>query len=133
MALLYYSRMKIVLALRPRLLAAALTARVVSVYAAGMEAALFPDGLELREPGRWSFAAQRSHTVHLTTLFFEALARRHAGRLSLCHVYLRLVLTPAFDAPGLPAWWRVLRPVLRSLFRLVALSHAQSVCRQLER
>ena len=117
MSLLYYSRMRLVTQLLPLLLASPLPARAVSVYGAGKEGKLFPADLSLRDPRHYGFANVRSHVVHMTTLFLEALARRHAGRLSLVHVYPGLVVTEAFDNPSLPTLfkvvWRLAAPVVR--------------------
>ena len=120
MSLLYYSRMRFILKLLPLLLASPLPAHVVSVYAAGMEANLFPEDLSLRDPQHYTFSNQRSHVVWMTTFFMETLAEKYRGRLSLTHIYPSLVMTNAFDVDMVPRWfkiiWRFLvSPILRPL------------------
>lgn len=50
---------------------------------------------------------------------FEELAERHAGQLSLTHIYPGLVDGPGFYNPEMPTWfrfvWRLLKP-LASLY-----------------
>lgn len=110
--------MRFIIQLLPLLLASPLPAHVVSVYAAGMEGKLFPEDLSLRDPKHYGFANCRSHVVYMKTLFMEALAERHRGRLSLVHVYPGLVITEAFDKVRLPTWvkliWRwLVAPIIR--------------------
>ncbi len=59
-----------------------------------------------------------SHVAYLTTFFFESLAQKYEGRLSLSHYYPGLVLHKNFtNDPALPGWFkftfRVIGPVLR--------------------
>ena len=120
MSLLYYSRMRFIIQLLPLLLAASpLPAHVISVYAAGMEGKLFAEDLSLRDPKHYSFLNCRSHVVYMKTLFMEALAQRHPGRLSLVHVFPSLVITETnFDNVRVAAWvkfiWRwLVAPIVR--------------------
>ena len=117
MSLLYYSRMRFIMKLLPLLLASPLPAHVISVFAAGLEGNLFPMDLSLRDPKHYSFANLRSHVTYMTTFFMETLAERHPGRLSLVHVFPGVVMTKAFNNPGLPRWfkltWRLVSPAVR--------------------
>ena len=103
--------------LLPLLLASPLPAHVISIYAAGLEGNFFPTDLSLRDPNRYSFANLRSHVTYMTTFFMETLAERYPGQLSLVHVFPGVVMTSAFNNPGLPAWfkftWRVMSPIVR--------------------
>ncbi len=99
------------------LLASALPAHVVSVYAAGKEGNLFPEDLSLRDPKRYSFSNKRSHVTYMTTFFMETLAERHRGRLSLVHVFPGLVMTNAFNSAGLPAWFKLIWPLAAPIAR----------------
>jgi hypothetical protein len=112
MSLMYYSRMKAILNLLPLLEKSTLPAAVVSVYAGGMEAKFFPDDLSLRAPKRFTYSLARSHMVYFHTLFFEALAAQHPGKLRLFHVFPGLVIGPGFRNPDLPAWFRFVFPKL---------------------
>jgi len=106
MALMYYSRMRIIMNLMPLLLKSTLPATVVSVYAAGAEAKLFPEDLSLRDLSHYSYSQARSHMVYMHTLFMETLAEQHRGKLALIHIFPGLVLGPGFKNPELPAWFR---------------------------
>lgn len=108
MALMYYSRMRIITNLLPLLLASPLPATVVSVYAAGMEGKLYPEDLSLRNLKIYSYSQARSHMCYMHTFFFEALAQRHPGKLSLIHIFPGLVVGPGYHSPELPLWFRVL-------------------------
>ena len=108
MSLMYYSRMRIILNLLPLLLASSLPATIISVYAAGMEAKLFPEDLSLRDLSHYSYFQARSHMVYFHTLFFERLAEQNPGKLRLIHIFPGLVLGPGFKNPELPRWFRIL-------------------------
>jgi hypothetical protein len=108
MSLMYYSRMRIIVKLLPLLRKSRLPAKVVSVYAAGMEAKLFPEDLSLRDLKHYSYSQARSHMVYMHTLFMETLAEQNRGKLSLIHIFPGLVLGPGFQNPELPAWFRTL-------------------------
>ncbi|KAF2094852.1 hypothetical protein NA57DRAFT_68393 [Rhizodiscina lignyota] len=108
MSLMYYSRMRIIMKLLPLLLKSTLPARVVSVYAAGIEAKLYPDDLSLRDLSHYSYSQARSHMVYMHTLFLETLAEQHRGKLGgLIHIFPGLVLGPGFSNPELPRWFRI--------------------------
>ncbi|KAI9727612.1 MAG: hypothetical protein M1834_008052 [Cirrosporium novae-zelandiae] len=112
LSLVYYSRMRFVTQLLPLLLASPLSGRVVSIFAPGREGKIFPDDLSLRDPTHYGLATNASHAVYMTTFFMENLAARHAGRLSLAHVYPGLVMTKVAENGDLPRWarwmWRFL-------------------------
>lgn len=107
MSLMYYSRMRMIIQLLPLLLKSTLPARVVSVYAAGTEAKLFPEDLSLRDLAHYSYTQARSHMVYMHTLFMETLAEQHVGKLALIHIIPGLVLGPGFQNPELPTWFRI--------------------------
>ncbi|PWY90197.1 hypothetical protein BO70DRAFT_330493 [Aspergillus heteromorphus CBS 117.55] len=106
MSLMYYSRMRAITKLLPLLLKSTLPAKVVSVYAAGYEAKLYPDDLSLRDLSHYSYSQARSHMIYMHTLFLEKLAEQHQGKLSLMHIFPGLVLGPGFQRPDLPLWFR---------------------------
>ena len=93
--------------LLPLLSKSTLPARVVSVYAAGIEAKLFPEDLSLRDLTHYSYSQARSHMVYMHTFFLEILAKQHPGKLSLIHIFPGLVLGPGFQNPELPRWFRI--------------------------
>jgi hypothetical protein len=109
MSLLYYSRMRFITNLLPSLLSSTLStgARIISVYAGGMEAqgSLFPDDLSLDT--HYSFANCRTHSVAMKTMFFEDLANKHPGKLSCSHMFPGLVVHKGFDDPTFPWWFKV--------------------------
>ncbi|KAK0851328.1 hypothetical protein LTR02_003270 [Friedmanniomyces endolithicus] len=123
MALLYYSRMRFTTKLLPLLLATPPShpAHILSVFGAGLEkgATLQLDDLSLtKDPkAHYGFLNLRVHVVHMTTMFFEHLAKQHPRKLSLVHVYPGLVLTPAMNHPSYPWWFKaaafVLMPIAK--------------------
>ena len=106
MARFYYSRMASITKLLPLLLGASLPAAVVSVYAAGMEAKLYPEDLSLRQPSHYSYFQARSHIVYMHTCFFEELAKRHRGKLRLVHIFPGLVVHKGMYSKDNPWWLR---------------------------
>ncbi|GAB7344741.1 hypothetical protein MBLNU457_3211t1 [Dothideomycetes sp. NU457] len=134
MVLLYYSRMKLTTQLLPLLRASTLPAHVVSVYAAGMESygSFFPQDLSLDKPSNFSFANARSHSVYMTTLFFEQLANQNEGKVAFVHAYPFIVVTPAYSSSTMPWWFRSLWWLLGGLVtRFIALSAEESGDRHL--
>ncbi|RFU30521.1 hypothetical protein B7463_g5808, partial [Scytalidium lignicola] len=107
MSLMYYSRMRIITKLLPLLLKSKLPPAVVSVYAAGSEAKLFPEDLSLRDLSHYSYSQARSHMAYMHTFFMENLAEQNRGKLALIHIFPGVVLGPGFQNPELPAWFRV--------------------------
>jgi hypothetical protein len=110
MSLMYYSRMRILTTLLPLLLRSGLPATVVSVYAAGAEAKLYPADLSLRDLNLYSYTQARSHMCYMHCLFFEQLAAtlQPGHGLSLIHIFPGLVPGPGFHDPQWPLWFRVL-------------------------
>ena len=110
MSLLYYSRIRFIQLLAPLLTASALPARIISVYAAGMESSgkFFASDLGLREPGHYSFANCRAHVVHMKTLMFEHFAKHYDGKMALVHVYPGVVISPSYYADYHPRWFKIL-------------------------
>ena len=115
MSLLYYSRIRLITQLLPLLLAAPQPAHRVSIYAAGGEShgTFFPNDLALKEAGHYNFSNCRTNVIYMKTMFFESLAQKHAGKLSLCHFYPAIVVTPTYYSSSHP-WW------FKSIFRLFA-------------
>ena len=126
MSLTYYSRMRCVDRLLPLLLASPLPAHVASIYAPGFETQFIIDDLSLRKPENYKFANRRSQLGHMTTLFFEALAKKHPGKLSLSHNYPNFVVTGGFDNPYIPRWFPMVFGWLLPVLRLFALSPEES-------
>lgn len=106
MSLMYYSRMKAITNLLPLLRKSNLPARVISVYAGGMEGKFYPNDLSLRDLTRYSYTVARSHMCYMHTLFMESLAEQNSGKLSLTHIFPGIVMGPGFSSPELPAWFR---------------------------
>jgi hypothetical protein len=106
-ALLYYGRMRCIVQLLPLLLASPLQARVASVQSPGNERKIFPEDLSLRDPKHWSLLTSGSHLCYMTTFFMEQLAARHAGKLSLAHIYPGLVMTDLGTNSNLPVWFNL--------------------------
>lgn len=134
MALLYYSRMRLTTRLLPLLRASTSPAHVVSVYAAGAESlgSFFHEDLGLDKSSNYSFANARSHSVYMTTLFFEQLARQNEGKVAFVHAYPFIVITPAYGSATMPWWFRLLWTVLGPLVtRFVAIPAEESGDRHL--
>jgi len=81
-------------------------AHLISIYAAGKEAAFHPSDLSLRSPQHYNISTLRSHVCYMKTLFFETLASHH--KLSCVHIFPNLVMTEAFNDKHLPRWFRIL-------------------------
>ena len=115
MSLVYYSRMRFITQLLPLLLASNLPtgAHIISVFGPGRNNTIFPDDLSLRQPKHYTVINNGSHVAYMKTFFFEQLAAKYPGKLSLCHYFPGLVWTPAFSSSGLP-WW------FKGLFRILS-------------
>ncbi|KAF2493115.1 hypothetical protein BU16DRAFT_465070 [Lophium mytilinum] len=113
----YYSRMRFVQQLLPVLLAAPLPAHVISIYAGGMEDGTSPGELPIGCPptATYGIAGVRKHTSFMKNFFFEELAERHVGKLSLSHIYPGLVDGPTFSSPDMPAWFRFVWSLVKPL------------------
>ncbi|KAK3629722.1 hypothetical protein LTR56_017118 [Elasticomyces elasticus] len=88
----YYSRLRAVQRMLP-LLNAAPSPRVVSILAAGMEAPLNEDDLDLRDMKNWSVWNASLHACTMGTLALERLAHENP-RLSMVHCHPGAVATP---------------------------------------
>lgn len=110
--------MRFILQLLPLLTSSPLPGHVVSVYAGGFEDGTSPGEFPIGCPPDdiYGITTVRKHSTFMKTFFFEELADKYPGQLSLTHVYPGLVDGPVFYNPELPAWsryvWRLLKPVL---------------------
>lgn len=90
----YYSRLRAVQQLLPLLNnPGAVSPRVVSVLAGGMEGPLNERDLDLRQEANWSFWNSSVHSATMGTLALELLARQNP-RLSFVHWFPGPVSTP---------------------------------------
>ena len=112
--------------LLPLLLASDLPAHIISVFAAGKEAAFHPDDISMRDPKHWAGLTSRSHVCIMHTFFFEHLAAQHPGKLSLVHMFPGLVMTNAFQNPGIPFWAKIMFRIASPVLRLFATSVPES-------
>jgi hypothetical protein len=119
LSLLYYSRMRFVTNLLPNLLLSTLPtgAKIISIYAGGMEwrGTLYPEDLSLDK--HYSFGNCGKHAIVMKTMFFEDLATKHEGKISCSHIYPGLVVHKGFDDPSFPWWfkiaWKLAKPFVR--------------------
>lgn len=118
-SLLYHSRMKFIVNLLPLLRASEFPAHVISVFGAGKEGELHLDNLSLRETKPHGMLATRSHVAYLHTFFMEYLAAQNPGKLSLVHVFPGLVMTEAFQNPGVPIWFKLIWTLFTPITRLL--------------
>lgn len=125
MSLWYYSRVRLTTQLLPLLLASNLPtgSRVVSVLGPGNEKAgrenkVYPDDLSLRDPKHYGFIALGDQLAYMKTFFFEYLAKKYPGKISLIHYFPGLVFTDAFGDPKLPLWFKTAFTVLKPLLSL---------------
>lgn len=113
--------MRFILQLLPLLTASPVSRHAISVYAGGFEDGTKPGEkpIGLPPPETYGVSGVRKHSGFMKTFFFEELAERHPGRLSLTHVHPGLVDGPGFYSSDMPAWfrivWRLMKP-LSSLF-----------------
>lgn len=108
MSLLFYSRARFTTRLLPLLLSSTLPAHVISVFGPGRDVSFFPDDLSLRSSDNYGFMSSGSHAAYLKTFYWEYLAAKYPGKLSLCHYFPGLVLSDGFDDPTLPWWFRTI-------------------------
>jgi hypothetical protein len=103
--------------LLPLLTASPLPGHVISIYAGGFEDGTSPgeSPIGCPPPATYGITGVRKHTAFMKNLMFEELAEKHAGKLSLTHVYPGLVDGPGFYNPDMPTWfrflWRLLKPI----------------------
>lgn len=101
----------------PLLLASPSPAHVISIYAGGMEDGTAPGELPIGLPPAsiYGITSVRKHTCFMKTFLFEELAEKHAGKLSLSHIYPGLVDGPTFYSPDMPSWfkwvWMLVKPL----------------------
>ena len=127
-SLLYYSRMRFITQLLPLLLQAS-PSHIISVFSPKRDAALFEDDLSLRQPGHYSFVNMGSHVSYLTTFYFEELAARYPGKLSLVHYYPGIVLTKGFLDPKLPGLFKIVYSIVSPIARPFTVKRAESGAR----
>ncbi|KAF2812731.1 uncharacterized protein BDZ99DRAFT_474848 [Mytilinidion resinicola] len=113
----YYSRMRFILQLMPILLASPLPAHVISIYAGGMEDGTSPGESPIGCPSdsTYGISGVRKHTCFMKNFFFEELAEKHAGKLSLSHIYPGLVDGPTFYSPDMPTWFKAVWTLIKPL------------------
>jgi hypothetical protein len=107
--------MRIILQLMPLLTASPLSGHVISIYAGGMEDGTKPGELPIGLPPAdiYGISSVRKYTSFMKTFFFEELAERHAGKLSLTHIYPGLVDGPTFTSDEMPGWWRIVWRIMK--------------------
>lgn len=127
-SLLYYSRMRFITQLLPLLLQAS-SPHIISVFSPKRDAAFFEDDLSLRDPGHYSFGNMGSHVSYCTTLYFEELAARYPGKLSLVHYYPGIVLTKGFLDPKLPGLFKIIYSIVSPIARPFTVKRAESGAR----
>jgi hypothetical protein len=105
----------------PLLTASPLPAHVISVYAGGMEDGTSAGDLPIGcpPPSTYGVSSVRKHTCFMKNFFFEELAEKHAGKLSLSHIYPGLVDGPTFYSPDMPTWFKVIWTLMKPLAKLV--------------
>ena len=114
--------MRFVTQLLPLLLASPLQGPVVSVFGPGRDTKLILDDLSLRKPQNFNFTTLGSHAAFMTTFFFEKMAARHPGKLSMSHYFPMLVVTPAFKGDGVPSWFKGVFALVGPLFKLLSVN-----------
>ncbi|ETI21759.1 hypothetical protein G647_05828 [Cladophialophora carrionii CBS 160.54] len=125
-SLLYYSRMRFISNLLPLLLTSDLPAHVISVFAAGMEGEFHLNDMSIRDPRHWGMLTVRSHVCVMHTFFFERLAEQHRGKISLVHLFPGMVMTKAFQNPGVPLWGRLMFRIFRPILSVFATPVSES-------
>lgn len=88
----YYSRARAIQLLLP-LLNQSENAHVVTLLAAGQEAPLLEDDLDLRKPGNFSIVSSAQHVTTMLTLMLEKWATENPN-ISFVHQFPGLVATP---------------------------------------
>jgi hypothetical protein len=121
--------MRFITQLLPLLLRAPSPPHIISVFSPKRDAALFEDDLSLREGNHYNFGNMGSHVSYLTTFYFEELAARYPGKLSLVHYYPGIVLTKGFLDPKLPTIFRVVYSIVSPIARPFTVKRAESGAR----
>jgi hypothetical protein len=110
--------MRLTTQLLPLLLSSSLPAHIVSVFSPKRNDKFLPNDLSLRNPNNYNFMNMGSHVAYLTTFFFESLAKKHPGKLSLSHYFPGLVIHENFTSgEKLPTWFRVTFKVVGPLMK----------------
>jgi NAD(P)-dependent dehydrogenase (short-subunit alcohol dehydrogenase family) len=118
----YYSRIRFIMQFIPLLTASPRQGHVISVYAGSFEEVSVTEEPPIGCPPDATYGVNsvRKHAVFMKTFIFEELANKHAGHLSLCHIYPGLVDGPAFSNPENPLWfklaWRIMYPLAWLLY-----------------
>ncbi|TVY89749.1 Short-chain dehydrogenase/reductase, partial [Lachnellula willkommii] len=119
LSLLYYSRMRFITQLIPLLTESHLPGHVISIFGPQRDEKLFLDDISLRKPKNYGFGSMGSHAAYLKTFYFEYLAAKYPGKLSLIHYFPGLVATDAFTGESVPLFikltWKLMTP-LQKLF-----------------
>ncbi|KAK2609109.1 hypothetical protein QQS21_002336 [Conoideocrella luteorostrata] len=116
-SIVYYSRIRFITQLLPLLTASPKSGHVISVYAGTFEDGTKPGDSPIGcpPPSIYGVTSVRKHTSFMKTFMFEEFADKHAGKLSLTHIYPGLVDGPGFTSPEMPLWfravWRLLKPL----------------------
>ncbi|CAN9083667.1 unnamed protein product [Alternaria alternata] len=66
-------------------------------------------------PKKYGVTSVRTHVSFMKTHLFEALAEKHAGKISFVHIYPGLVDGPTFLSHVNPLWFRILWRVAKVL------------------
>ena len=116
----YYSRIRFTMQLAPLLTASPRAGHVVSIYAGGFEDGAKPGEMLIGcpPPSTYGVNGVRKHTSFMKTFVFEELAEKHAGHLSLTHIYPGLVDGPGFYSPEMPTWFRIVWRIMKPLAKL---------------
>jgi len=101
----------------PLLITSPLPGHVISIYAGGIEDGTSPGELPIGcpLPSTYGVTSVRKHTCFMKTFFFEELAEKHSGKLSLSHIYPGLVDGPTFYSPDMPTWFRFVWTLVKPL------------------
>lgn len=120
-SLLYYSSMRFIIQLLPLLLFSQLPAHIVSVFSPKRNDKIFPEDLSLRNPKNYGFMNMGSHVAYVTTFFFESLASKYLGELSLSRCYPGLVMHEGVGKDKKsPAWFNFAMKVMSPVMRLTS-------------
>jgi hypothetical protein len=113
--------------LLPLLIASPLPAHIISVFSPKRNDKFFPTDLSLRDPKNYGFMNMGSHVAYLTTFYFESLAAKYPGKLSLSHYFPGLVLHKNFtNGDALPGWFKVTFKVLGPILRPFTVNPVES-------
>jgi hypothetical protein len=110
--------MRFIVELLPLLTASPVPGHVISVYAGGFEDGTAPGELPIGCPpdAEYGITGVRKYSTFMTTFFFEELADKYPGKISLTNIYPGLVDGPTFLSPEMPRWftivWRIMKPLV---------------------